>query len=171
MNRNTIEKKKGNSTHCSFSFPFIFFFSLYFSFIPFLLHALTNSFLFLFSSFLIFTIGENNFSSLSFSLSLFFFFNLVFLSFFFSLGFWPYHISNLEEVTPFFFLSFFVTFDDFISLVIKLWGKNLPFLFSLSPLRHLLTHSFLVHLIFQHWGREFLISFSFSLSLSFSPQL
>ena len=68
-NRNIIEKK-GNSIHCSFSFSFIFFFSLYFSFIPFLLHALTNSFLFLFSSFLIFTIGENNFTSLSFSLSL-----------------------------------------------------------------------------------------------------
>ena len=110
MNRNIIEKKKGNSIHCPFSFSFIFFFfSLYFSFIPFLLHALTNSFLFLFSSFLIFTIGENNFSSLSFSLSLslFFFFNLVFLSFFFSLGFWPYHISNLEEVTPSFFLRHF----------------------------------------------------------------
>ena len=108
MNRNTIEKK-GNSIHCSFSFSFTFFFSLYFSFIPFLLHALTNSLLFLFSFFLIFTIGENNFSSLSFSLSLFFFFNLVFLSFFFSLGFWSYHISNLEEVTPFFFLSFFLS--------------------------------------------------------------
>ena len=132
MNRNTIEKK-GNSIHCSLSFPFTFFFSFYFSFIPFLLHALMNSFLFLFSSFLIFTIGEDNFSSLSFSLSLFFFFNLVFLSFFFSLGFWPYHISNLEEVSPSFFLSFFVTFDDLISLVIKLWGRNFLF-FSLFPL-------------------------------------
>ena len=149
MNRNTIEKK-GNSFHCSFSFSFTFFFSLYFSFIPFLLHALTNSFFFLFSSFLIFTIEEDNSFSLSFSLSLlFFFFNLVFLSFFFSLGFWPYHVSNLE-VNPFFFLSFFVTFDDFISLIIKLWGEKFPFLFSLSPLRHLLTHLFLVHLTFQH---------------------
>ena len=111
MNRNTIEKKR--QFNSLFFLLFLdFFFSLYFSFIPFLLHALMNSFLFLFfSSFLIFTIGENNFSSLSFSLSLslFFFFNLVFLSFFSSLGFWPYHISNLEEVSPSFFLRHFLT--------------------------------------------------------------
>ena len=74
-NRNTIEKKKSNSFHCSLSFSFssLFFFSLYFSCIPFLLHALTNSFLFLFSSFLIFTIEEDNSFSLSFSLSSFLF--------------------------------------------------------------------------------------------------
>ena len=170
MNRNTIEKKKGNSIHFSFSFSFTFFFSLYFSFIPFLLHALTNSFLFLFffSSFLIFTIGENNFSSLSFSLSLFFFFNLVFLSFFFSLGFWPYHISNLEEVSPSFFLRHFWRLYNFNCQAL---GRKLPFLFSLSPIRHLLTNHFLVHLIFQHWGREFLISFSFSLSLFLSTTM
>ena len=70
MNRNTIEKKKAIQFTVLSPFLSFFFFSLYFSFIPFLLHALTNSFLFLFSSFLIFTIGENNFSSLSFSLSL-----------------------------------------------------------------------------------------------------
>ena len=108
MNRNIIEKKK--AIQFTVLSPFLsFFFSLYFSFIPFLLHALTNSFLFLFSSFLIFTIGENNFTSLSFflSLSLFFFFNLVFLSFFSSLDFWPYHISNFEEVSPSFFLRHF----------------------------------------------------------------
>ena len=68
-NRNIIEKKRQFNS-LFFLLFFHFFFSLYFSFIPFLLHALTNSFLFLFSSFLIFTIGENNFTSLSFSLSL-----------------------------------------------------------------------------------------------------
>ena len=169
MNRNTIEKK-GNSIHCSFSFSLTFFFTLLFfnplsssrfdEFFPFPFFVIPNFHYrgkqFLFSFFL------------SLSLSLFFFFNLVFLSFFFSLGFWPYHISNFEEVTPSFFLSFFVTFDDFISLVIKLWRKKLPFLFSLSPLRHLLMNLLLVYLIFQHWEREFLISFSFSLSLFLS---
>ena len=83
--RNNI--KKGNSFHCPLSFSFFSHFT--FLLFPFLFHALTNSFLFLFSSFLIFAIEEDNFFSLSFSLSLpfsFFFFNLVFLSFFLSPG-------------------------------------------------------------------------------------
>ena len=166
-NRNTIEKK-GNSFHCSFSFFFTFFFLTLLFFYP-----LSSSRFDEFFPFPFFVLpnfhyrGKQFLFSFFLSLSLlFFFFNLVFLSFFFSLGFWPYHVSNLE-VNPFFFLSFFVTFYDFISLIIKLWGgEKFPFLFSLSPLRHLLTHLFPVHLRFQHWGREFLISFSFSLPLS-----
>ena len=90
MNRNTIEKKKAlQFTVLSPFLSLFFFFSLYFSFIPFLLHALTNSFLFLFfvlpnfhyrgkqflfSFFLslsLFSFSLISFSFLSFSLSAF----------------------------------------------------------------------------------------------------
>ena len=70
MNRNTIEKKK--AIQFTVLSPFLSLFFSHFTFLssPFfftLWRILSFSF---FSSFLIFTIGENNFSSLSFSLSL-----------------------------------------------------------------------------------------------------
>ena len=169
MNRNTIEKK-GNSIHCSFSFSFTFFFLTLLFF-----HPLSSSRFDEFFPFPFFVLPNFHYRGKQFLFSFFlslspfsFFFNLVFLSFFFSLGFWPYHISNLEEVSPSFFLRHFWRLYNFNCQAL---GRKLPFLFSLSPIRHLLTNHFLVHLIFQHWGREFLISFSFSLSLSFSQQL
>ena len=69
--RNNIKKV----IHFTVLSPFLFlpFFHFIFLLFPFLLHALTNSFLLLFSSFLIFNIEEDNSFSLSFSLSPFLF--------------------------------------------------------------------------------------------------
>ena len=165
MNRNTIEKKRQfNSLFFLLFFHFFFLTLLFF-------HPLSSSRFDEFFPFPFFVLpnfhyrGKQFLFSFFLSLSLFFFFNLVFLSFFFSLGFWPYHISNLEEVSPSFFLRHFWRLYNFNCQAL---GRKLPFLFSLSPIRHLLTNHFLVRLIFQHWGREFLLSFSFSLSLFLS---
>ena len=168
MNRNTIEKKKANQFTVLSPFLWLFFFfSLYFSFIPFLLHALTNSFLFLF-----FVLPNFHYRGKQFLFSFFlslspFSFSLILFSFLsFSLS--AFGRIIFQTLSPSFFLRHFWRLYNFNCQAL---GRKLPFLFSLSPIRHLLTNHFLVHLIFQHWGREFLISFSFSLSLSFSQQL
>ena len=149
MNRNTMKKKTIQFTILS-PFLSLFFFSLYFSFIPFLLHALTNSFLFFFF----------------FVLPFFHYRGKQFLfSFFLSLSPFSFSLFSFLSFSLSAFSYFKPTFDDFISLVISSGGGGFLF-FSLFPL-FVMTNHFLVHLIFQHWGRAFpVVSLSLFLSLN-----